>query len=290
MFTSQNFTATEQISLSNELALLGVQNTPFSSLLLSKGVEKALSTVYTWKEKTLDDTADISAVEGGDTTVFQQSAKREITNILEIFKKAVSISGTAEAMQSTKFSEEVADRLLEMKSNLEMKLINGLRADGSTGDFIRHMSGIIQFADATNAVAVTGTVTEDDIKKAMRNLWNQNLSEGQVYAFVNADLKEQVDAIYKDRYSYQHTTTSFGLLVDEVLTNYGSTKFVLSKHVPADKIVFFNDSYVKPVALREAHFEPLSKSGDSTKGQIVGEYSLKVGSQKAVAVLTVTKK
>lgn len=287
MFTSQNFTATESISLSNELALLGVQATPFTSLLLSKGVEKALSTVYTWKEKTLDDTDDISAVEGGDTTVFQQSAKREITNILEIFKKAVSISGTAEAMQSTKFSEEVADRLLELKINLEKKLINGLKADGSTGDFIRHMSGIIEFADATNAVAVTGTVTEDDIKKAMRNLWNQDLSEGQVYAFVNADLKEQVDAIYKDRYSYQHTTTSFGLLVDEIATNYGNVKFVLSKHVPSTKIVFFNDSYVKAVALREAHFEPLAKTGDSTKGQIIGEYSLKVGTPKAIAVLTV---
>lgn len=289
MFTSQNFTATEQISLSNELAVLGVQNTPLTSLLLSKGVEKALSTVHTWKEKTLDDTDDISAVEGGDTTVFQQSAKREITNILEIFKKAVSISGTAEAMQSTKFSEETADRLLELKINLEKKLINGLKADGSTGDFIRHMSGIIEFADDDNAVEVTGTVTEGDIKTAMRNLWNQDLSEGQVYAFVNADLKEQVDAIYKDRYSYQHTTTSFGLLVDEIATNYGNVKFVLSKHVPADKIVFFNDSYVNAVALREAHFEPLAKTGDSTKGQIVGEYSLKVGSPKAVAVLTVTK-
>lgn len=289
MFTSQNFTATEQISLSNELAVLGVQNTPLTSLLLSKGVEKALSTVHTWKEKTLDDTDDISAVEGGDTTVFQQSAKREITNILEIFKKAVSISGTAEAMQSTKFSEEVACRLLEMKINLEKKLINGLKADGSTGDFIRHMSGLIQFADDDNAVEVTGTVTEGDIKTAMRNLWNQDLSEGQVYAFVNADLKEQVDAIYKDRYSYQHTTTSFGLLVDEIATNYGNVKFVLSKHVPADKIVFFNDSYVNAVALRETTFEPLAKTGDSTKGQIVGEYSLKVGSPKAVAVLTVTK-
>ncbi len=290
MITSNNgFTATESISLSNELAVLGVQATPFTSLLLSKGVEKALSTVFTWKEKTLDDTDDISAIEGGDTTVFQQSAKREITNILEIFKKAVSISATAEAMQSSKFSEETADRLLELKINLEKKLINGLKADGSTGDFIRHMSGIIEFADESNGVSVTGEVTEDDIKTAMRNLWNQDLSEGQVYALINADLKEQVDAIYKDRYSYQHVTTSFGLLVDEIATNYGNVKFVLSKHVPADKIVFFNDSYVNAVALREATVEPLAKTGDSTKGQIVGEYSLKVGTPKAVAVLTVTK-
>lgn len=288
MINSTNgFTATESISLSQELAVLGIQSTPFTSLLLSKGVEKALSTVYTWKEKTLATDGETDAIEGADTTTFQQSAKREISNILQIFKRAVSISGTAEAMQSTKFSEETADRLLELKMKLESVLINGTKADGSVTPFIRQMGGIIEFADVTNDVEVTGTIAEDDIKSAMRNLWNQDLAEGQVYAFVNADLKEQVDAIYKDRYSYQHTTTSFGLLVDEIATNYGNVKFVLSKHVPADKIVFFNDSYVNAVALREAHFEALAKTGDSTKGQIVGEYSLKVGSPKAVAVLTV---
>ena len=39
-------------------------------------------------------------------------------------------------------------------------------------------------ADPSNAVAVTGAVTEDDVKKVMRNLWNQDLAEGSVYAFL----------------------------------------------------------------------------------------------------------
>ncbi|QTB24547.1 DUF5309 family protein [Lysinibacillus sphaericus] len=290
MITSQNgFTATESISLSKELALLGVQQTPFSSLLLSKGVERALSTVHTWKEKTLATDGDTDSVEGADTVSFQQSSKREISNILQIFKRAVSISGTAQAMQSGKFDEEVADRLLELKIKLESILINGLKKDGSKTPFIRQMSGLIEFADATNNVAVTGAITESDIKTAMRNLWNQDLAEGQVYALINADLKEQIDAIYKDRYGYQHVTTSFGLLVDEINTNYGSVKFILSKHTPADKVVFVNDAYVNMIALREAHFEALAKTGDNTKGHVVGEYTLKVGSPKAVTVLTVTQ-
>lgn len=287
MITSQNgFTATESISLSNELALLGVQATPFTSLLLSKGVEKALSTVYTWKEKTLDDTADISAVEGADTVTFQQSAKREISNILEIFKKAVSISGTANAMQSTKFSEEVADRLLELKIQLEKKLINGLKKDGSTTPFIRQMSGLIEMADSSNNT-YTGAYPVEAIKEGMRNLWNNDLQEGTYYAFVNADIKEKLDEAYADKYSYQHKTTNFGLLVDTLNTNYGTVNVVLSKNIPADKIVLFNDATISMVALREAHFEPLAKTGDSTKGHVVGEYTLKVGSPKAVAVLTV---
>ncbi|MGG4039288.1 SU10 major capsid protein [Heyndrickxia ginsengihumi] len=289
MFKSSNFTNAEQISLAKEIAVIGVQSTPLTSMLMAKGnIEKALSTVYTWREKTLDNTDDLSAVEGEDTTVFYESARAELSNILEIFKKGASVSGTAIAMKSTQLAEEVNDRLLELKINMEKKFINGLKADGSVAPFKRQLSGLIEMADPSNAVAVTGSVTEDNIKQVMRNLWNQDLAEGNVYAFVNADLKEQIDAIYKDKYGYNHVTTNFGLLVDSINTNYGTVNFVLSKHVPADKMVVFNDNYVDLAYLREPTFEPLAKTGDSVKGQVVAEATLKVGSKKGVAVVTVT--
>lgn len=288
MFKSSNFTNMEQISLAKEIALIGVQATPFTSLLMSKGnIEKALSTVYTWRAKTLDNAEDLSAVEGSEDIVFYETARAELSNILEIFKKGASISGTAVAMKSTQFVEEVNDRLLELKINMEKKFINGLKADGSVTPFKRQLSGLIEFADATNAVSATGAVTEDTVKEVMRNLWNQDLAEGTVYAFVNADIKEQIDAIYKDRYGYSHVTTNFGLLVDSINTNYGTVHFVLSKHVPADKMVVFNDSYVDLAYLREPHFEPLAKTGDNVKGQVIAEATLKVGSPKGVAVVTV---
>jgi Family of unknown function (DUF5309) len=289
MFKSTNFTNAEQISLAKEIALIGVQATPLTSLLMSKGnVEKALSTVYTWREKTLDSTDDISAVEGADTTEFFESARAELNNILEIFKKGAQISGTAIAMKSSQLAEEVNDRLLECKIAMEKKFINGLKADGSVTPFKRQLSGLIEMADPSNAVSVTGAITEDKIKEVMRNLWNQDLAEGTYYALVSADIKEDVDGIYKDRYNYNHVTTNFGLLVDSVSTNYGTVHFVLSKHVPADKMVVFNDSYLDLVYLREPHFEALSKTGDSVKGHVIAEATLKAGSKKAVAVVTVT--
>ena len=186
MFTSNNFTNAEQISLSQEIAKIGVQSTPFTSLLMSKGnIEKALSTVYTWREKTLSHDEDISAKEGAETTVYYESARAELNNVLEIFKKGVSISGTAVAMNGGQLSSEVADRLLELKINMEKKFINGVKDDGSTTG-IRKMSGLIEFADDSNAVTATGTVTEDTIKDAMRNLWKQDHAEGEYFAFVNA--------------------------------------------------------------------------------------------------------
>lgn len=286
MFKSTNFTNAERISLAEEIAKVGVQATPLTSLLIAKGVEKATSTIYTWREKALSHDEDISAEEGADTTEFQVSARRELHNVLEIFKKGVSISGTAQAMNAAQLAEEVNDRLLELKINIEKKLINGIKDDGSTSG-IRKMSGLIEFADEQNAVNVTGEVTEDTIKEIARKLWEQDLAEGNIYAFVNADIKEQVDAIYKDRYNYNHITTNFGIVVDTVNTNYGVINFVLSKHVPADKMVVFNDNYVSLAYLREPQFEPLAKTGDSTKGQVIAEATLKVASPKGVGVVTV---
>ncbi len=287
MFKSTNFTNAELVNLSKEIAVVGVEYTPLTSLLLSKGIEKATSTMYTWRERSLVHDEDISAVEGEDTFKFTESGRRELNNVLEIFKKGVSVSGTAIAMQSNQFASEVNDRLLELKINIEKKLINGIKNDGSTAPFKRQMAGLIAFADSANAVSVKGKVTEDHIKQAMRNLWNQDLAEGQYYALVNADLKEQIDAIYKDRYSYQHKTTNFGLVVDSIETNYGTLNLILSKHVPANKMVVFNDAYINLVYLREPAFEPLAKTGDSVKGQVIAEATLKVASPKAVAVVTV---
>ena len=287
MFKSTNFTNVELVNLSKEIAVIGVQATPLTSLLLSKGFEKATSTIYTWREKTLSHEEDITVAEGSETTVFTESARRELNNALEIFKKGVSVSGTAQAMQNAVFAQEVSDRLLELKVNMEKKFINGVKDDGSTSGK-RQMAGLIAFADASNAV--TGSMSEALVKQAMRKLWEQNLAEGNYYALVNADVKEAIDNIYANRYSYQHKTNDFGLIVDSIETNYGTLNLILSKHVPADKMIVFNDAYVRPVFLREPIFEPLAKTGDNVKGHVIAEATLKVASPKAVAVVTVATK
>lgn len=287
MITSTNgFTAGELVDLSSEIVKLGVTATPFTSLLLSKGsVNKAMSTVYSWIERTVDDTEDITFEEGSVTDEYQKTVKRQLSNILQIFKKATEVSGTASAIQGTTMSQEVADRLLELKMNLENTLINGLKDDGSTTG-IRRMSGLIEQADTANQIG--GANALDIIKQGMEKLWDNKLAPtGEFYAFMNADLKEQLDNQFVDSYSYSHVTTNFGLLVHTLNTNFGVVNVVLSRYIPKKQIVLFNDAYTDIVTLRDAHFEPLAKTGDSIRGQVVGEYSLKVASPKAVALLKV---
>ena len=192
MFKSDNYTASEKISLAKEIALIGVQATPLTTLLMARNIDKALSTVHSWREKTLDTTSDISFAEGAETTAFQESTRAELSNYLEIFKKGASISGTALAIGANQLAEEVNDRLLEIKINLEDKLINGEKDDGSTAPYVRKIGGLIEWADTDNVVDKDSegndieAIDEGIIKLMMQTLWNNDLMEGNYYALINA--------------------------------------------------------------------------------------------------------
>jgi hypothetical protein len=288
MFSSDNFTNAEKVSLSQELAIIGAEDTPLSTLLLTSGkTEQATSTIYSYIEKTLDDTADISAKEGSDDIVDVASARAQLSNVEQIFKKGATVSGSALAMKATQFSEEINDRLLELKMNMENAFFNSTKNDGSASPYVRRMSGLIEAADASNAINVN-EMTQAVLKQAMRNLWEKKLVSGNYYAFVNADIKDQIDALYDSQVRYNQPVTSpFGTLVNQVQTNYGLLNVVLSRHVPSDKIVTVNDAYLAIAFLRQPVFEPLAKTGDNVRGQVVAEATLKIASPKAVSVTTV---
>lgn len=293
MFKSNNLTATESISLAKEITKIGVQDTPLVSLLMSKGLtEKANGTVHTWRERTLDQTADISVTEGNENVTFYQSGRAELSNVLEIFEKGVSVSGTANAIsvngQGNIFSAEVADRLIELKVNMEIAVTKGLKNDGSSTPFVRKMQGLEGWADAANLItgATIGKITEAEVKATVKKLWDQGLPTGEYFGLINADMKEQIDALYKDSYSYIAQQNVFGLVVDTIRTNYGNLNLILSRHASADKLTVFDPNYLSLAFLREAQFEPLAKVGDSVRGHVVAEGTLKVASKKAVAVYT----
>lgn len=293
MFKSTNLTAGESISLAKEIVKIGITDTPLTSLILAKGlVEKANGTVHTWREKSYSNDADVSVIEGNEDVKFYQSGRAEMNNVLELFQKGVSVSGTANAInvqgQGDIFSSEVADRLTELKVNIEKQVTKGVKNDGSATPFIRRMAGLETWADASNLVtgAASGVITEAEVKATVKKLWDQGLPTGEYFALVNADLKEQIDALYKDKYNYVAQTNVFGLVVDVIRTNYGNLNVLLSRHASADKMTVFDASALSLAFLREAQFESLAKTGDSVKGQVIAECTLKVASKKAVAQYT----
>ena len=87
MIKTSNFTQHENVDLSKEIALVAPTDTPFTTLLMNKKlVETAGSVTINWREKTLDDTADISKTEGHTPDTFTSSGRAEKSNVMEIFQ------------------------------------------------------------------------------------------------------------------------------------------------------------------------------------------------------------
>lgn len=290
MIKTDNFTKNENIDLTKEISLVAPMDTPLLSLLMSRGqYSKATSKTINWREKALDTTEDIGSVEGADATVFVNSTRAEKNNVQELFIKNVAISGTALASEVTGISSlmasEVQDRLTEMKVSLEKSLLKGVKKDGSTTPFIRKMQGLQNFVPETNKTK-GATLTEKVFKDTVKKLWENGLGSNEFYAIVNADLKETIDGFYEGKYNYVAQENKFGLVVTQINTNYGLVNLILDRHMDADKIIVFDPSFLEVSFLRNPQFEQLGKTGDSEKGQVLTEASLKVLNEKAVAMYT----
>lgn len=293
MIKTNNFTANENIDLMNEISLIHPLDTPLTTYLLANGLyDMTGSTLPTWREKSLDTTNDITVAEGSDASNFANSTRAEKHNATEIFMKSVKVSGTAQASSITGIAdllnEEAQDRLAEIKVNIERKLINGTFSDGSV-DGKRTMKGLLNFVTAGNKV--NRVFNEKNFKETVKKLWDSGLATGQYIAMCNADLKEELDEIYKDKYFYVAQENKFGLVVHTIQTNYGNVDVLLNRHMPADQLVVFDPSFLRITFMqnRTPHMELLGKQGDYIQAMILAELSLKALNEKAVSLFTLTQ-
>ncbi|MEY9972188.1 hypothetical protein ABH966_002562 [Lysinibacillus sp. RC46] len=285
MFKSNDFQAVETISVSAELAVLAPQQTPLTTLLMSKGnFENASSTLFQWLEKKLSADTDFDLLEGADITKFQESRRRTLSNVQQIFARAVAISGTADAMKNGRFTEEIQDRLLEMKLEIERVLIKGIFDDGSTGN-PRKMKGLINWIEAGNKITYTNNPTKL-IKEGMEKLFTAGVNGGEFYLLASPAYKEMLDDALAGVTTYIQKETTFGSLVSVYVTNYGNVNIMVSRDVGKQEAILFNDSYISLAPLREAQVEALAKTGDSNKAMVIAETTLRVGSPDALVLLT----
>ena len=144
----------KQLDLAKELVLIDNVNMPFTSLLL-QNTQKVTSTIVNWDYRLLDDSKGL-AIEGSDVTDFQTTDRvTGNSNVCQILRKSINVSDTAQSVSAEHitdlFAQELSDRILEIKRDLEYYLINGVKDDGTTGN-ARQMDGLLEFVDEDNVI------------------------------------------------------------------------------------------------------------------------------------------
>lgn len=279
----------EVLDLSAEIALVNPTDTPIVSLLQAKGkVVPAKDVTVSWRERELNKTRGVKA-EGSEAGAAVKSVRKLKSNICQIMEKVVSVSGTLNALNpngiGSEFASELQDRLIELKMDTEYYVINGKK---NTDSEERQMAGLLELVDETHRLSATG-LAEDDIVDALQKVWEAG-AQGELYCFVNASIKRQINKIFKDQITQiaEQGEQGMGIIVTRIETDFGNLNLVLDRHMPADKILIVDLDKVELAELRKTAYTELAKTGDYRKGMVNCENTIKLLNTKAGAVITVS--
>lgn len=277
------------IDLSKELVLLDNINLPFSSLLLKNGTQKVTSVLVNWIHENLNQDDGLT-LEGADVTAFQSSSRTGDKNVCQILTKAVSVSGTTGAVMvegiSNLFAHELENRMLEIKRDLEKYLINGVYRESDSGPNARQMKGLLGFTVNDNKFTGNSVAIADlnDMSLAMRQA---GTASNNLVLLCDYETYSEVADLYEDKTHYIGVTNEFGSPARKINTKYGSCFIYLADSMPEKTMAMVNMDFLNYGALRPLTYNDLAKTGDSRKGFIVLEGTLKVLNPNAVVTFKI---
>ena len=230
----------------------------------------------------------VQGVEGADARDARYKARVPVSNITQIFDDTIDISGTAEAVQQYGiddiYESEKQKKQLEKALELEKAIINGIKYNDGN---IRMMKGIRSFITTNVVDANSAALTIDMINDAAQAIYSiGGFKEGGNFnILVPAKQKRVLSKLLADKINLTRQDTTRGQVVNNILTDFGEFGITLSDNLKQDEIILTDMNRMKIMPLRTRGFGHtyLGKKGDSTQGQIVGEYTLEFRQEKAHA-------
>jgi Family of unknown function (DUF5309) len=214
--------------------------------------------------------------EGSDAQAARAQDRVDRFNLTQIFGPyTVQVSGTENAVQKygltgTEFDHQVANRVKELSIGVEQALIYGTLVN-STGTKQRTMGGFRNYI-TTNVDTTSTQLTDTTILAQLENCFDQGGVPDRF--MVGSYQKRNVSAINSTNIRYAQMTNARGQVVDYYDSDYGQISVVLNRWCRrTDGFIFCRDQ-ATVVTLRPMQFEMLAKTGDSERGQVLGEKSL----------------
>lgn len=245
-----------------------------------------------------------AALEGASAPDARFTSRTRGQNYTQIFAAAVSVSGTMQAVRAHGIADEAdyqkQERLRELLRDLENTVINGVAPSGSqqgSSTVRRSMNGLGAFLE-TNAFepGVNGFpdgggaggdgLTEAIINEALKRIWEQ--SSGAVDTILlNGNQKRAFNQLIEGQRHYAPADHKLSNLVNFYESDFGVCKVVVSRWAPGDTVFLLDSSrlQVMPLQGRSFHYKPLSATGDSIEGLVLGEYTLECKNEAAHGVI-----
>lgn len=223
-------------------------------------------------------------------------------NTVGMFYIPVGVSGTDSRIQGSTlgrdtYPDQIRKALIDGMHQLEKEVLRGvLNSSNSLGTTAqtRTMQGL-----RTQLTTINSTLTAASFAANphlyIGNVWQEIFNQGgspdtETWAIVaGSTFFRNISDLNDTKVEDSNEKEVFKRVIREYVGPLGKASVILSRVLPATELLLVPRERVKAVPLQGSSFfyEDLGKTGDNTKGQIVGEYTLEAHHTNAMARLRV---
>jgi hypothetical protein len=221
-----------------------------------------------------------AVLEGDETSESTTNPKIESLNVTQIFRRVASVTDsayeTSKEVGDSQLADDVADQSAVLKKNMKKMLWNTYKLAPSNNASIRVAGGIPYWITTNGGFISTAgtTITTDNLSTFVDYMVEEkdyNLTEIWMNPAKHSDIsKFDISYFTKDM-----NEATRGFYADSFLSKRGNKVLIRTdRDIPVTEIYAVNSKDVDVVPFRDMKTVPLAKNGDSTRVQLVGEYTV----------------
>lgn len=296
----------QAVGMREDLSDIVVNIAPTETPFYSKCSKKtAKSTKHEWLTEDIRQAQDNAHVQGDDTAATAHSPRVRLDNYTQIFKEAAIVSGSAEAGDYVgprkMMADEVFKKLKAIKKDVERALFANQAKVAPAAGTASRLAGLPAWIKTNTVVGVGGTdpagdgsntrvagtnavFTEANLSTVMQKMWDAGAKPDHV--FLRANLLQTASAFTGNAPRQQTKDVGkVSALIDVYVTNFGDVQFIPHREIRATDVIVADMSHAYIGEYRSFKQEPLAKTGDAEKRQIVGELTFAPGTEKAFGII-----
>ena len=259
------------------------------TLTVTRGYGGTTATAQVVVNNTAIEILGIARLEGAESTGLGYTVRSTNYNHTQIMQREVKVSRSQNQISQYGIREE-----FDYQSNkaiphlmrlIEKGVYKGTRSAGSSAA-PRSFGGLGTFVTNNAINSGSAAVTQAKFENALKAAYLDGGKPSK--AFVSPTNMQVIKNFY-DRDAVLRVDTkekTVGMTIEKIITPYGTVDLIMDRWAPDATIYILDPEHVGFVTYYPFTSEPLAKTGDYQRGEVVGEFTLCVRMDKAHAVIT----
>jgi len=259
------------------------------TLTVSRGYGGTTATAQVVANNTAIEILGIARLEGAESHGLGYTVRSTNYNHTQIMQREVKVSRSQNQISQYGIREE-----FDYQSNkaiphlmrlIEKGVYKGTRSAGSSAA-PRSFGGLGTFVTNNAINSGSAAVTQAKFENALKAAYLDGGKPSK--AFVSPTNMQVIKNFY-DSANFLRVDTkekTVGMTIEKIITPYGTVDLIMDRWAPDSTIYILDPEHVGFITYYPFTSEPLAKTGDYQRGEVVGEFTLCVRMDKAHAVIT----